>query len=45
MGFRTVYIESPCKLSYKSGYMVVRKEDDTAKLHLSEVSIMSQMLV
>ncbi len=38
MGFRTVYIESPCKLSYKSGYMVVRKEDDTAKLHLSEVS-------
>lgn len=38
MAFRTVYIESPCKLSYKSGYLVVRKEDDTAKIHLSEVS-------
>ena len=38
MSFRTVFIESPCKLSYKSGYMVVRKENDTAKIHLSEVS-------
>lgn len=38
MAFRTVYIESPCKMSYKSGYLVVRKEDDTAKVHLSEVS-------
>lgn len=38
MGFRTIYIESPCKLSYKSGYLVVRKEDDVAKVHLSEIS-------
>lgn len=38
MAFRTVYIENPCKMSYKSGYMVVRKDDDTAKIHLSEVS-------
>lgn len=38
MAFRTVYIESPSKLSYKSGYLVVRKEDDTAKVHLSEIS-------
>lgn len=38
MAFRTVLIENPCRLSYKSGYMVVRKEDDTAKVHLSEVS-------
>ncbi len=38
MAFRTVYIESPCKLSYKSGYLVVRREGDTAKVHLSEVS-------
>lgn len=38
LAFRTVFIESPCKLSYKSGYMVVRKEDDTAKIHLSEIS-------
>ncbi|MCI8425787.1 MAG: type II CRISPR-associated endonuclease Cas1 [Adlercreutzia sp.] len=38
MAFRTVFIESPCRLSYKSGYLVVRKEDDTAKVHLSEIS-------
>lgn len=38
MAFRTVYVESPCKLSYKSGYMVIRKDDETVKLHLSEVS-------
>lgn len=38
LAFRTVYIESSCKLSYKSGYLVVRKEDDTVKIHLSEVS-------
>ena len=38
MAFRTIYIESPCKLSYKSGYLVVRKEDDAAKVHLSEIS-------
>lgn len=35
-GFRNIVIQSPCKLSYKGGYMVVRKEDDTAKVHLSE---------
>lgn len=38
MAFRSVFIESPCKLSYKGGYLVVRKEDDTVKVHLSEVS-------
>lgn len=38
LAFRTVYVESPCKLSYKSGYMVIRKDDETVKLHLSEVS-------
>ncbi|WP_165046168.1 type II CRISPR-associated endonuclease Cas1 [Adlercreutzia sp. ZJ138] len=38
MAFRTVFIESPCRLSYKSGYLVVRKEDGTAKVHLSEIS-------
>ncbi|QWT17274.1 type II CRISPR-associated endonuclease Cas1 [Collinsella sp. zg1085] len=36
--FRTILIESPCRLSYKSGYMVVHKEDETAKIHLSEIS-------
>ena len=38
MNFRTIYIESPCRLLYKSGYLVVRKEDDTVKVHLSEIS-------
>lgn len=38
MAFRTIFIENPCRLSYKSGYMVVRKEDDLAKVHLSEIS-------
>lgn len=38
MGFRTIFIESSCLLSYKSGYMVVRKEDDVTKIHLSEIS-------
>ena len=38
MAFRSVVIASPCKLSYKGGYLVVRKEDDTTKVHLSEIS-------
>lgn len=38
MSFRTIFIESQCRLSYKSGYLVVRKEDDTVKVHLSEIS-------
>ena len=37
-GFRNIVISSSCKLQYKGGYMVVRREDDTAKIHLSEVS-------
>ena len=37
-GFRTIIIESPCRLSYKSGYMVVRKEEEVAKIHLSEIA-------
>ena len=38
MAFRSIVIESPCKLSYKGGYLVVRKEDDAAKVHLSEIT-------
>lgn len=38
MSFRTVFIENRCRCSYQGGYLVVRKEDDTAKVHLSEVS-------
>ncbi len=37
-GFRNIVIKNPCKLQYKGGYMVVRKEDDTTKVHLSEIS-------
>lgn len=38
MGFRNILIESPCKCSYKGGYLVVRKEDEVVKVHLSEIS-------
>lgn len=38
MGFRNVVIASPCRCSYKGGYLVVRKEDDTTKVHLSEIA-------
>lgn len=38
MSFRTVFIESQCRCSYQGGYLVVRKEDDTSKIHLSEIS-------
>jgi CRISP-associated protein Cas1 len=38
LGFRNVLIESPCKCSYQGGYLVVRKEDEVAKVHLSEIS-------
>ena len=37
-GFRNIVISSPCKLQYKGGYMVVRREDDTVKVHHSEIS-------
>lgn len=39
--FRNVVIDSPCKLSYRGGYMVVRKEDETSKVHLSEVGTLT----
>lgn len=38
MAFRNVIIESPCRCSYEGGYLIVRKENDTAKVHLSEIS-------
>lgn len=36
--FRTIFIESQCRCSYQSGYLVIRKEDSTVKIHLSEIS-------
>ncbi|MGI6045610.1 MAG: type II CRISPR-associated endonuclease Cas1 [Eggerthellaceae bacterium] len=38
MSFRTVIIENPCRLHYQGGYLVVRKEDETVKIHLSEIA-------
>lgn len=38
MSFRTVVVESKCRCHYQGGYLVVRKEDDTSKIHLSEIS-------
>ena len=38
MTFRTIFIESQCRCSYQGGYLVVRKTDDTKKIHLSEIS-------
>lgn len=33
-----MFIESQCRCQYKSGYLVIRKEDGTTKIHLSEIS-------
>ncbi len=38
MAFRNIIIESPCRCSYEGGYLIVRREDDTMKIHLSEIS-------
>lgn len=38
LSFRTVFIENRCRCSYQGGYLVVRKELETAKVHLSEIS-------
>ena len=38
MAFRTVLIENPCRCSYQSGYLCVRQQDNTTKIHLSEIS-------
>lgn len=37
MGFRAVCIETPCKCSYKGGYLVVDKSESTTRIHLSEI--------
>ena len=35
--FRVVLLETPCKLSYKGGYMCVRSDDNLTKIHLSDI--------
>ena len=37
-GYRNVVIANPCKLQYRGGYLEVRKEDDTTRIHLGEIS-------
>ncbi len=37
-GYRNVVIANPCKLQYRGGYLEVRKEDDTTRIHLAEIS-------
>ena len=38
MGWRTVIIDSICKVSYKNGYIILKKEKDSM-IHLSEIDI------
>ena len=40
MSFRTVVITKKAKLDYKMGYLVVRTEDQTTRVHLSEISVL-----
>ena len=40
MSWRTVIITGCAKLDYKMDYLVVRKRDDTFRVHLSEISIL-----
>lgn len=39
MGWRTVIVDSAAKLSYKNGYLVVKKEEDVL-IHLSEIDVL-----
>lgn len=38
MSWRTVVINSSCKLSFQENFIIVRKIDDIIKIHISEVS-------
>ena len=39
MGWRTIVVDSRCKIAYKNGYIVLKKEQD-AMVHLSEIDIL-----
>ena len=39
MGWRTVIVDSACKLSYKKGYVVLKKEHDSM-VHISEIDVL-----
>ena len=40
MSWRTVVITKTAKLDYSMGYMVVRDVESTAKIHISEISVL-----
>ena len=40
MGWRIVVIKSKAKLDYKMDYLVVRTEEKTSRIHLSEISVL-----
>ena len=39
MSWRTVIVDSTCKLSYKNGYIVLKKERDSM-IHISEIDVL-----
>ena len=40
MSWRIVAIKSKAKLDYKMDYLVVRTEEKTSRIHISEISIL-----
>lgn len=40
MGWRTLVISSTAKLDYRMDYLVIRKADEIARVHLSELSLL-----
>lgn len=40
MSWRTVVVKSRCKLDYKMEYLVVRTEEKTSRIHLSEIAVL-----
>lgn len=40
MSWRTVVVSNRAKLDYKMGYLVVRTEERTSKVHLDEISVL-----
>lgn len=39
MGWRTVIVDNRCKLAYKNGYLLLKKEEDTL-IHISEIDVL-----
>ena len=40
MGWRTVVVTGCAKLDYKMDYLVVRKQDQVSRVHLSEIGLL-----